>query len=230
MATLLIFRFHAIYWPAFLMAAGLPLPKQLLVHAHWTMQKQKMSKSKGNVADPFQVLKQYGIDPVRYYLVRNGGVVDDSGKSFNFCVSIEELTNESIDYSEDVIKMMYTKDLAGQLGNLFSRATSKSLLSSERVPVRKAVNSNDQTLHTMLTEVAGKEKNCFIAMFQMRNSLRKIDNFDKAFEEREFTKAFSYVFNMLSEVNETRKDSLRCIFAYNLQRPTNTLHTMNLGI
>ncbi|KAG1156522.1 hypothetical protein G6F37_007529 [Rhizopus arrhizus] len=159
-----IIKFHAIYWPAFLMAAGLPLPKQLLVHAHWTMQKQKMSKSKGNVADPFQVLKRYGIDPVRYYLVRNGGIVDDS------------------DYSEDVIKMMYTKDLAGQLGNLFSRATSKSLLSSERVPIRKAVNSNDQTLHTMLTEVA--------------------DNFDKAFEEREFTKAFSYVFNMLSEANK----------------------------
>lgn len=88
MTNLFIFRFHAIYWPAFLMAAGLPLPKQLLVHAHWTMQKQKMSKSKGNVADPFQVLKKYGIDPVRYYLVRNGGVVDDSGKTFSFCVSI----------------------------------------------------------------------------------------------------------------------------------------------
>lgn len=82
------------------------------------------------------------------------------------CEYIEELTNESIDYSEDVIKMMYTKDLAGQLGNLFSRATSKSLLSSERVPIRKAVNSNDQTLHTMLTEVAGKEKKSLLLCFK----------------------------------------------------------------
>ncbi|RCI05033.1 methionyl-tRNA synthetase [Rhizopus stolonifer] len=158
-----IIRFHAVYWPAFLMAAGLPLPKQLLVHAHWTMQKQKMSKSKGNVADPFQVLKDYGIDPVRYYLVRNGGIVDDS------------------DYSEDMIKRMYTKDLAGQLGNLFSRATSQSLLPSGKVPLRKAKNNNDEILHEMLTKVA--------------------DNFDKAFEEREFTKAFSFIFDMLAEAN-----------------------------
>lgn len=73
------FRFHAIYWPAFLMAAELPLPKQILAHAHWTMGKQKMSKSRGNVADPFQVMKDYGVDPVRYYLVRDGGLADDGG-------------------------------------------------------------------------------------------------------------------------------------------------------
>lgn len=73
------YRFHAIYWPAFLMAAELPLPKQILAHAHWTMGKQKMSKSRGNVADPFQVMKDYGVDPVRYYLVRDGGLADDGG-------------------------------------------------------------------------------------------------------------------------------------------------------
>lgn len=75
-----IVRFHAIYWPAFLMAAQLPLPKQILAHAHWTMGKQKMSKSRGNVADPFEVMNTYGVDPVRYYLVRDGGFADDGGK------------------------------------------------------------------------------------------------------------------------------------------------------
>lgn len=66
------------------MAAELPLPKQILAHAHWTMGKQKMSKSRGNVADPFQVMKEYGVDPVRYYLVRDGGLADDGGKQENF--------------------------------------------------------------------------------------------------------------------------------------------------
>lgn len=65
------------------MAAELPLPKQILAHAHWTMGKQKMSKSRGNVADPFQVLKDYGVDPVRYYLVRDGGLADDGGICIN---------------------------------------------------------------------------------------------------------------------------------------------------
>jgi methionyl-tRNA synthetase len=63
------------------MAAELPLPKQILAHAHWTMGKQKMSKSRGNVADPLQVLKDYGVDTVRYYLVRDGGLADDGGKN-----------------------------------------------------------------------------------------------------------------------------------------------------
>jgi methionyl-tRNA synthetase len=54
-----ILRFHAIYWPAFLLAAGLPLPKKVIAHAHWTSERQKMSKSKGNVVDPFQAAETY---------------------------------------------------------------------------------------------------------------------------------------------------------------------------
>lgn len=65
--------FHAIYWPAMLIAAGLHPPTQVLAHAHWTMNKTKMSKSRGNVADPFQAMEKYGVDPVRWYLMRAGG-------------------------------------------------------------------------------------------------------------------------------------------------------------
>lgn len=187
------------------MAAGLPLPKQLLVHAHWTMQKQKMSKSKGNVADPFQVLKDYGIDPVRYYLVRNGGIVDDSGKHTYKPIDIKCIC---LDYSEDMIKRMYTKDLAGQLGNLFSRATSQSLLPSGKVPLRKAKNNNDEILHEMLTKVA--------------------DNFDKAFEEREFTKAFSFIFDMLAEVRKLCRVTTYLFFLKG-QQIFYTQRTMELG-
>lgn len=67
------------------MAANLPLPKQILAHAHWTMNKQKMSKSKGNVVDPFELMDTYGADAVRYFLVRDGGLADDGGKYTYTC-------------------------------------------------------------------------------------------------------------------------------------------------
>jgi methionyl-tRNA synthetase len=56
-----------------LQALGLPLSKKLLTHAHWTMKQKKMSKSVGNVADPFEAMEQYGVDAVRYYMARIGG-------------------------------------------------------------------------------------------------------------------------------------------------------------
>ncbi|KAI9279190.1 tRNA synthetases class I (M)-domain-containing protein [Sporodiniella umbellata] len=158
-----IIRFHAIYWPAFLMAAGLPLPKQLLVHAHWTMEKQKMSKSKGNVADPFEVMKEYGVDAVRYYLVRNGGIENDS------------------DYSEEMINRLYSKDLVGQLGNLFSRASSESLLPERKVPLKSKAGEGDDVLDEVISTTA--------------------ERFDRAIEEREFSRAFTVVFDMLAEAN-----------------------------
>jgi methionyl-tRNA synthetase len=75
-------RFHAVYFPSFLMALDLPLPRNILAHAHWTMGRQKMSKSIGNVVDPFQILDAYGTDSVRWYLARVGGnFVDDVGGS-----------------------------------------------------------------------------------------------------------------------------------------------------
>ncbi|KAI8380373.1 tRNA synthetases class I (M)-domain-containing protein [Blakeslea trispora] len=160
-----IIRFHAIYWPAFLMAAELPLPKQILAHAHWTMGKQKMSKSRGNVADPFQALQDYGVDSVRYYLVRDGGLADDG------------------DYSEDMIRTRYKKDLAGQLGNLLNRATAKSLLPGGIVPKKNgSIDPRDDELHNQILETA--------------------ENYNKAFEDREFNKAYGYIFDMLAKANK----------------------------
>ncbi|KAJ2611495.1 methionyl-tRNA synthetase [Coemansia sp. RSA 1365] len=104
-----IVRFHAVYWPALLMAAGLPLPKRILAHAHWTMGTQKMSKSKGNVVDPFQVISKFGLDPIRYFIIRNGGIADDG------------------DYSDEEVLVRYKKDLVGQLANLASRCLSNRL-------------------------------------------------------------------------------------------------------
>jgi methionyl-tRNA synthetase len=98
-----IIRFHAIYWPAFLMAAELPLPKKLLVHGWITVNQQKMSKSLGNMVDPMELQKAYGAQEVRYYLVRHLPVTHDS------------------DFSIADLEQHITSELANDLGNLLNR-------------------------------------------------------------------------------------------------------------
>ena len=98
-----ILRFHAIYWPAVLQSANLPLPKQLFVHGYLTVDGQKMSKTVGNVVDPIKVLDQYGTDAVRYYLTREIPSYGDG------------------DYSDRRFKELYNADLANGLGNLVAR-------------------------------------------------------------------------------------------------------------
>lgn len=98
-----IIRFHCIYWPAFLMALDLPLPKQVLTHAHWTLGRQKMAKSTGNVVNPFFALERFGIDTMRWFLIHDGGITDDA------------------DYDNRYIIEKYKKSLQGGLGNLTSR-------------------------------------------------------------------------------------------------------------
>ncbi len=101
-----IIRFHAIYWPAFLYSAGLKLPKSIFVHGYITVEGQKMSKTIGNVIDPFALIKKYGADAVRYYLLREIPSIGDG------------------DYSEHRMQEVYNADLANELGNLVSRVTN----------------------------------------------------------------------------------------------------------
>jgi methionyl-tRNA synthetase len=98
-----IVRFHAIFWPAFLMAAGLEMPKRLLVHGWIKMGEQKMSKSLGNVIDPHLLRAKYGADEVRYYLMRHIAVTQDSS------------------FSTTELEQCITADLANGLGNLLNR-------------------------------------------------------------------------------------------------------------
>ncbi|KAI0326731.1 hypothetical protein GY45DRAFT_1258429 [Cubamyces sp. BRFM 1775] len=105
-----ILRFHAIYFPAMLMALGIPLPKQLLVHSHWTVERAKMSKSVGNVADPVKAIDEFGIDLVRYYLARVGGRFKDD-----------------VDWSQEQLQK-HSKEIISLLGNLFLRATSAKIM------------------------------------------------------------------------------------------------------
>jgi methionyl-tRNA synthetase len=101
-----IVRFHAIYWPAFLMASDLAVPRQLLVHGWIKMNQQKMSKSFGNVVDPLELRERYGSDEVRYYLMRYMAITHDG-----------EFSIESLEHS-------ISSDLANDLGNLFNRVVS----------------------------------------------------------------------------------------------------------
>lgn len=98
-----IIRFHAVYWPAFLLSAGLKLPKSLFVHGYFTVDGQKMSKTLGNVVDPLEIIEKYGVDALRYYLLSQ---IPSTGDG---------------DFSETRLKEVYNSDLANGLGNLVSR-------------------------------------------------------------------------------------------------------------
>ena len=141
-----IIKFHAIYWPAFLMAANLPLPKKILSHGHWLVGNQKMSKSSGNGVDANQVLEKYGIDAIRYFLLRDGGISINPGTIlyFSFVVNF-------IEFSMDTIMRRYKHDLAGQLGNLAMRATSLKINPTGKVPDSLATTASKEESEIMET-------------------------------------------------------------------------------
>ena len=101
-----ILRFHAVYWPAFLLAANIPLPKRIYGHGWILSGDEKMSKSKGNILDPLEIIDSYGLDPLRYYLVKEVSFGNDG--------------NISRDKLEDCIN----SDLANNFGNFCQRVTA----------------------------------------------------------------------------------------------------------
>jgi len=101
-----ILRFHAAYWPAMLMSAKIPLPKQLFVHGFILTKGAKMSKSTGNIIEPFEQIEKYGLEPFRFYLV-SAMPLDGDGE-----------------YSEDLLQQKVNSELAGNLGNFCYRVLS----------------------------------------------------------------------------------------------------------
>jgi methionyl-tRNA synthetase len=101
-----ILRFHAIYWPAFLMAAGIELPKSIVAHGWWTNEGEKISKSLGNVIDPFELVEEFGLDPVRYFLMREVTFGSDGN------------------FSKENLVTRNNSELANKVRNLLQRTSS----------------------------------------------------------------------------------------------------------
>lgn len=101
-----ILRFHAVYWPAFLMAADLPLPKRIMAHGWWTNEGQKISKSIGNVIDPLDLIEQYGLDQTRFFLMHEVPFGNDGN------------------FSQESMTQTVNSILANNIGNLSQRVLS----------------------------------------------------------------------------------------------------------
>ncbi len=127
-----IVRFHAVYWPAMLMSAGVPLPKRVFAHGFVLNSGEKMSKSVGNVVDPFALVEQYGLDKTRYFLMREIPFGQDGS------------------YSHETFVNRTNADLANNFGNLAQRSLSMVAKNCEgRVPTPSAFTDDDRALLAM---------------------------------------------------------------------------------
>ena len=124
-----ILRFHAVYWPAFLLAAGLQPPKRVFAHGWWTNEGQKISKSVGNVIDPYALISTYGLDQTRYFLMREVPFGNDG------------------DFSHEAMIRRINSDLANGIGNLAQRTLSMIAKNAGgKVPSHGAFTEADKVL------------------------------------------------------------------------------------
>ena len=134
-----ILRFHAVYWPAFLLAAKIELPSKVYGHGWILSDNEKMSKSKGNILDPLEIIKEYGLDPLRYYLIKEVSFGNDG--------------NISQDRLEDCIN----SDLANNFGNLCQRVTAFAIKNCEsKIP--KLIDFQKEDLEILNKYMTNLEK------------------------------------------------------------------------
>ena len=152
-----IVRQHAIYWPAFLLAAELPLPRQIVSHGWWLMEGAKMSKSLGNVVRPQDYIDRFGLDALRYFVFR------------------EMVFGQDANFSDEAFLTRYNADLANDLGNLVSRATTMIHRYRDGVvpPPDAAQQPEESALAAALDNVTGTVK-AAIRSFQLSGALREI--------------------------------------------------------
>ena len=148
-----ILRFHAVYWPAFLLAAKIELPKKVYGHGWILSGEEKMSKSKGNILDPLKIIEEYGLDPLRYYLIKEVSFGNDGN------ISQERL--------EDCIN----SDLANNYGNLCQRVTAFAMKNCDgKIPAKidfqpddlKILNKFQENLDTIRSKINEQNINFYI--------------------------------------------------------------------
>ncbi|MBM3206141.1 MAG: methionine--tRNA ligase [Candidatus Staskawiczbacteria bacterium] len=186
-----ISRFHAVYWIGMLMSAGLSLPSEIFIHGYLTVANQKMSKSLGNVVDPVELVKKYGTDAVRYYLLR------------------EITPTEDGDFTYEKFEQRYNSDLAGGIGNLLARTVTLA-----KKPVFNNLKPTEKIKSE--TEKYKKEYNDFLGEFKFNDALKSIwelishcdkyINEEKPWEEKgNSSQVISDVLFSLGEISEILK-------------------------
>ena len=151
-----IVRFHTIIWPIILLAADIPLPKEVFGHGWLLLEGGKMSKSKGNVVDPLILIDKYGVDAVRYFLLREMPYGNDGS------------------YSEDALVHRINMDLANDLGNLLSRTTAMiNKFCDGKIPEPSSRQDEDTELFDLAGRIPGEVEELLEKM-EMAGSLAKI--------------------------------------------------------
>lgn len=154
-----IIRFHAVYWPAMLMSAGLNLPKTIFVHGYVTINGQKISKSLGNVINPVEIVKQYGTDALRYYLLKEIPSTKDG------------------DFNLEHFKEVYNADLANGLGNLVQRTlTLAQKFFNSQVPQIKK-KSTELALQKNIEVPTWGKYTTFIEAFKFNEAVTAVGEF-----------------------------------------------------
>jgi methionyl-tRNA synthetase len=132
-----ILKFHGIYWPAFLIAAGIRPFKRILVHGWWTANHEKIGKSLGNAIDPRALADTWGIEALKFFLLREATLANDA------------------DISEDAMLHRYNHELADVFGNLILRVLSKSLIPALELPPCAELREADRTLVEAIEALPG---------------------------------------------------------------------------
>ena len=151
-----ILRFHAIYWPAFLMAANIELPKKIYAHGWWTVNGEKMSKSTGNVISPNHIINSYGLDQFKYFLLREVRFGQDG------------------DFSEEALIKRVNSDLANDYGNLAQRVLSFVYKNNNAsMPGYTVFNEEDKILLDLINTINNNIKE-FMNDYQITNALEEL--------------------------------------------------------
>jgi len=183
-----ISKFHAIYWPALLLAVGLKPPKKIFIHGFFTVNGQKMSKTLGNIIDPIHLADKYGTDALRYFLLRE----------FSF--------GQDGDFNIERLEERYNSDLANGLGNLVSRVltlSEKIKITSSAQGLSKEIKSTQEKYHQAIKEIKFNE--ALESIWQLIGVCDEYIEKNKPWElakdnQEKFKKVISDLLNALKEI------------------------------